>query len=109
MRCLFAPLSKQGSTTLLTAFQLLQEYQTEFKGYHDENRRPVTCLSPVVQVVPLSWNSEQDLRLSLAGVLSTGEELLQFVGEFFALYFSAYYLNVDFRTASDVAFQRLTS
>jgi hypothetical protein len=105
----FCSLSKQGSTTLLTAFQLLQEYETEFKGYHDENRRPVTYPSPVVQVVPLSWNSERDLLLSLAGVLSTGKEFLEFVGEFFALCFSAYYLDVDFRTASGVAFQRLTS
>jgi hypothetical protein len=46
-------LSKQGSNTLLATFRLLQEYET---AYHEENRRPMTRLSPVAQVVPtFSW------------------------------------------------------
>jgi hypothetical protein len=57
----------------------------------------------------LQWNTEQDLHLSLSGVPFTELEFLELVEEFVALDFLAYNLDVNFRTASDIAFQRLTS
>lgn len=47
----------------------------------------------------LSWDSEQDLHLGLSGVLFTCEEFLEIVEDLMILEFSAYHLDVDFRTA----------
>lgn len=61
----------------------------------------LTRLSPVVQQVvsPSRGILKQDLHLGLSGVLFTCEEFLEIVEDLMFLEFSAYHLDVDFRTA----------
>ena len=49
----------------------------------------------------LSWNSEEDQPPSLSGVLFTWRSSWSSSESFWLCIFSAYHLDVDFRTASD--------